>query len=303
MLFVKFFAAAIAAIHAVSAQNITAPLALNGTVSILNGTATVSNGTATIVNGTAPVLSGTASVLNIAVSSGQDTTTLSTQTFTTLTAVTGITNLSETRYGIFPLTGTQQVSTLTQTLLSVSTNIFQLLITTRSTITVTPSAITTTDTKTATATSTTTVTSVPAASTLLASYNWFPIINTELATATPLSRFKRGSVEARGEHDLELRKRQTIPGNTAGYIVDRNGTSGNLNQTFPYRVVYSVQTVVNVTGISIVTGAPEVVTLVPTTIATATAETTTTVTVIQSVVHILPTPTVYAACLNNNVGR
>jgi hypothetical protein len=118
--------------------------------------------------------------------------------------------------------------------------------------------------------------------------------------ATPIARVKRGSVEARGGYDFALRKRQTAPGNTAGYMVDRNGTSGTLNQTYPYQIIYSVQTVVNVTEVSVVTGAPDVVTLAP---ATATVEMTTTVTVVESVVQIVPTPTVYAACLSNNVGR
>ena len=83
-------------------------------------------------------------------------------------------------------------------------------------------------------------------------------------------------------------------------MVDRNGTSGNLNQTYPHQVIYSVQMVVNITEVSVVTGAPDVVTLAP---ATATADRTMTVTVTESVVQILPTPTVYAGCLSNNVGR
>jgi hypothetical protein len=225
---------------------------------------------------------------------------ISAQDVMSVMAVTAATTECKTRSGLYEYTKAGGLPTYTTYASMVLTNTYQVTTTTRATITVTPSALTATDTEIVTATTTTTVTSVPAATTIAAPANWFPIYNPELAQPTAMARIKRGSLEARAAHNVNLLKRQTNPDNTAGYIVDRNGTSRNLNQTYPYRVVCTVQTVVDLTETTIVTGAPDIITILP---ATATAEVTTTVSVTDTVTQVMPTPTVHAACLSNNVGR
>jgi hypothetical protein len=120
------------------------------------------------------------------------------------------------------------------------------------------------------------------------------------ATPTAIGRHRRGSVHSRTEHVLHKIKRQTAPGNSAGFLVESDGTTVDLKRQFPHRVVCRVLTTFNVNTTAIVTGLPKTEVVIP---ATATAVSTSTFEVTETIIEQVPRPTVYAACQPNNVGK
>ncbi|KAF9694929.1 hypothetical protein EKO04_006866 [Ascochyta lentis] len=201
-----------------------------------------------------------------------------------------------TRFGMFPAPTGASLNTWYN--YATTTNSFAVTTTTQETTTVTPSATTFTDVVNVTSTFFTTTTSVPAAVVVPTAAGFFPLLAI-LATpaATPIGRYKRGSIESRAEHIHKV-KRQTAPGNTAGFIVSPDGSTSNLNRIYPQRVVCRVAVTVNSTTTTIVTGLPKTEVLVP---ATATAVSTATFSVTETVIEVVARPTTYAACEPNNV--
>ncbi|KAJ4348984.1 hypothetical protein N0V95_004981 [Ascochyta clinopodiicola] len=201
-----------------------------------------------------------------------------------------------TRFGMFPAPTGASLDTWYN--YATTTNSFAVTSTTQETTTVTPSATTFTDVVNVTSTFFTTSTSVPAAVVVPTPAGFFPLINA-MATpaAAPMGRYKRALIEARSEHIHKV-KRQTAPGNTAGFIVSADGSTSNLNRIYPQRVVCRVAVTVNSTSTTIVTGLPKTEVLVP---ATATAVSTATFSVTETVIEVVARPTTYAACGGNNV--
>lgn len=202
-----------------------------------------------------------------------------------------------TRFGMFPApTG---VSLDTWYNYATTTNSFAITSTTQETTTITPSATTFTDVVNVTSTFFTTSTSIPVPVTVATPAGFFPLLASAAPTATPIGRFKRASIDSRAEHIHKV-KRQTAPGNTAGFIVSPDGTTSNLNRIYPQRVVCRVAVTVNSTSTTIVTGLPKTETLVP---ATATSVSTATFSVTETIVEVQAQATTYAACGENNVGK
>lgn len=182
-------------------------------------------------------------------------------------------------------------------------NNFSMTSTTQETITVTPLATVSIDVVNVTSTLTTTVTSVPAATTIPAPPGFFPLRNTGATTPTPtaIGRHRRASVESRTEHLQKVKRYPKTPvGNSVGFIVRADGTAQSLDRLSPIFVECRVSINVNRTETTIVTGPPITETLVP---ATATAVSTSTVSVTETVIEIVAQPTEYAACQPNNVGK
>lgn len=201
-----------------------------------------------------------------------------------------------TRFGMFPAPTGASLDTWYN--FATTTNSFAVTTTTQDTTTITPSATTFTDVVSVTSTFFTTSTSVPAAVTVPTPAGFFPLL-AMMATpaATPMGRYKRALIDSRAEHIHKV-KRQTAPGNTAGFIVSPDGTTSNLNRIYPQRVVCRVAVTVNSTTTTIVTGPPKTETLVP---ATATAVSTSTCSVTETIIEVVARPTTYAACESNNV--
>jgi hypothetical protein len=154
-----------------------------------------------------------------------------------------------------------------------------------------------TDTTTVTTTSTIT----PAAVTIAARTGQLPllIINpTAASNPTPIPRIKRLQVNS-GLEVTHLVNRQTLPGNTGGFIVNPDGTVSYLDRIYPHRILCEKRRIVDTTSTVTVTGAPTTLELPP---RTATAMSTTTVTTTLTVFETAPTPRVYEACSGNNVG-
>ncbi|KZM23698.1 uncharacterized protein EKO05_0002839 [Ascochyta rabiei] len=201
-----------------------------------------------------------------------------------------------TRFGMFPAPTGASLDTWYN--YATTTNSFAVTSTTQETTTVTPSATTFTDVVNITSTFFTTSTSVPAAVVVPTAAGFFPLL-TAMATpaATPMGRYKRALIGSRSEHIHKV-KRQTAPGNTAGFIVSADGSTSNLNRIYPQRVVCRVAVTVNSTATTIVTGLPKTEVLVP---ATATAVSTATFSVTETIIEVVARPTTYAACEANNV--
>jgi hypothetical protein len=108
-------------------------------------------------------------------------------------------------------------------------------------------------------------------------------------------------IESRAEH-LQKAKRlpETPLGNSAGFIVLPNGQGQSINRIYPAYVECRVTVNVNNIEAAIVTGLPKTEVLVPT---TATAISTSTISVTEVVTEVQATPTEYAACQPNNVGE
>tara|TARA_R110002003_G_scaffold48_23_gene4153 strand:+ start:1793 stop:2506 length:714 start_codon:yes stop_codon:yes gene_type:complete len=207
-----------------------------------------------------------------------------------------------TRFGYYPLpTGTAAVPTWFK--FTTTTNFFSITYTTRDTLTVTPSATTFTDVVTTTAVFSTTTTSVPAPTTIPTPAGFLPLLafNPAGPTAGGLSRFKRYDIQGRdADTALEIVRRQTATNNTGGFQVDRNGMSANIFRRFPQQVNCRVSVTVNSTTTTIVTGLPETVIAPASTVGVVS---TSTVSVTSTVEVVAPRRTVYAACLDNNVGE
>jgi hypothetical protein len=211
--------------------------------------------------------------------------------------VTASVTRCETHFGMFPASTGSSLETWYK--YSTTTKMFQITSTTQETITLTPSATTFTDVVDTTSTFFTTVTSVPAATTIPTPAGFFPLLILN-PTPAPIVRYKRGLIQSRTEHDLHTLNRQTLPGNSAGFIVLPDGSTSNLTTEYPHHIVCRVTVTINSTSTTIVTGLPKTEILVP---ATATVVSTATFTVTETVVEVVPRPTVYAACQANNVGK
>lgn len=202
-----------------------------------------------------------------------------------------------TRFGMFPAPTGTTLSTWYN--YAITTNSFTITSTTQDTITVTPSATTFTDVVNVTSTFFATSISIPVPVTVPTPIGFFPLLAVAAPTATPIGRFKRASIESRAEHIRNM-KRQTAPGNTAGFIVSADGKTSNLNRIFPQCVVCRVAITVNSTSTTIVTGLPKTETLVP---ITATSVSTATFSTTQTIIEVQAQATNYAACGPNNVGK
>ncbi|KAF2639076.1 hypothetical protein P280DRAFT_70585 [Massarina eburnea CBS 473.64] len=203
-----------------------------------------------------------------------------------------------TRYGFNPLpTGVQGVPTWYS--FSATTVTYQVISTSRSTVTVTPDATTFTDVRTTTNIITTTTSSTPSPTTIATSAGFLPLVVVDLASATPIPRIKRLALADHAANEVSHPlKRQTAPGNSGGYIAYPNGTYSGLYRRFAHRVDCNVNVRVNETVTTDVLGAPETK-VVPQ--GTASVLTTLTFTTTTTITEIAPTPTVYAACAGNNV--
>jgi hypothetical protein len=224
--------------------------------------------------------------------------------FATIPAVnaqdsTGSATRCTTRFGYYPLpTGTAAVPTWYR--YTTSTITFSSTYETHETVTIAPSVTTTTDVITTTLTFSTTTTSTQVPTTVPTPAGFIPLLYADLASPTPVPRFKRYELGGReAATALHLLKRQTIANHTSGFSVDRNGTSTNLYRKYAQRVdcrvFYTISTSIAIT----VTGLPETVTIGG---QTATALVTNTVLSTTTVTEVVPRSTVYAACQRNNVG-
>ncbi|KAF2275270.1 uncharacterized protein EI97DRAFT_443503 [Westerdykella ornata] len=208
-----------------------------------------------------------------------------------------------TRFGYYPLpTGTAGVPTW-YTFIE-STNTFVVTTTSQDTITVTPNATVCGGIITETSTVTTTSTATPAAITVPDRSGQLPLLRAistaaALTNPTPIPRIKGRSPVAGTDLEVtHLVNRQTLPGNTGGFIVNPDGSVSYLGRIFPHRVLCEQRRVVGTTSTVTATGAPTTVVLPP---ASVTAFSTTTVTTTVTLVQTAPTPRVYAACRGNNV--
>ena len=195
-----------------------------------------------------------------------------------------------------------------------ATNNLTITSTTQETTTVTPSATTFTDVVNVTSTFFSTFTSVPAAITIPAPASFFPLLNpvssttptatatvTMTVTATVVGRHRRALVEPRAEHLQKAKRLPKTPlGNSGGFVVLPNGQGRSINRIYPAYVECRVNVNVNNMDTVIVTGLPKTEVLVP---ATATAVSTSTISVTEVVTEVQATPTEYAACQPNNVGK
>jgi hypothetical protein len=91
-------------------------------------------------------------------------------------------------------------------------------------------------------------------------------------------------------------------GNTAGFTVDRNGTTSNLYKRYPRQVNCRVDFTITNTTVTTVMELPETVVADGAT-ASAVAMSTTTVSSTTVVTAEVPRRTVYAACGANNIGE
>lgn len=218
---------------------------------------------------------------------------------------TDIVTRCTTSYSEFPAPTGANIET--SYVFSFTTNSLTITSTTQETTTITPSATTFTDVVNVTSTVLSTTSIVPAATTIAAPAGFFPLRNpgiaapTATAAATVFGRHRRAQVNSRAEH-LQMAKRlpETPAGNTGGFIVLPNGQGQSLNRVYPVGVTCRVSINVNSTEMNIVTSLPKTEVLVP---ATATAVSTSTVSVTQVVTEVQATPTEYAACQSNNVGK
>lgn len=205
-----------------------------------------------------------------------------------------------TRFGYYALptgtAGSEAVPTWYR--YTTTTNFFHITYTTRDTVTATPTATTSTNVLTTTTTFSTTTTSTPAPTTIATPAGFIPLLAVDLARPTGSSRIKRHEIEGR-DSGLQLLKRQTAANHTGGFIVDKDGHSSSLDRKYAQRVDCRVAVTVNSTTTTIVTGLPETVFVAG---PTATAFTTSTVSITATVTEIAPRTTVYEACRGNNVG-
>lgn len=204
-----------------------------------------------------------------------------------------------TRFGYFPLpTGTAGVPTCYR--YTTTTNILSVNYTTCDTVIATPSATTLTDVVTTTATFEVTTISTPVPTTIPTPAGFFPLLAVALPGPTAVSRFKRYDIEGRDANTAsEISKRQTAANNTGGFIVDWYGQTSNMYRIFPRRVDCRVAVTINTTLTTTIIGSTETVFA---DMATATAISTSTVSITSTVTAVLPQRTVYAACQENNIG-
>jgi hypothetical protein len=216
--------------------------------------------------------------------------------------VTSTSVLCETEHGYHPLSSGTTVTTFYN--YETTTNHISITLTTRTTVTTTLSATTLTDVVTSTVLVTETTTSTPAPTTIPTPANFLPLIAFVPAGPTAVSRFKRYDIEdRRNAHEaLQILRRQTPVGNTAGFTVARNGKTSNLYKRFPRRVNCRVDYTVNNPTTTTVTGLPETV-YVDVATATTVAVSTVTVSSTTTLTAVLPRRSVYAACQANNVGE
>jgi hypothetical protein len=214
--------------------------------------------------------------------------------------VTSSSMLCTTSFGYRPLSSGTSLTTYYN--YETTTNHIIITSTTRTTVVVTPSATNFTNVVTSTAIFTETTTSTPVPTTIPTPANFLPLLAFAPAGPTAVSRFKRYEIEGRDAHSaLQILRRQTPAGNTAGFTVGRNGTTSNMYKRSPRQVNCRVDITINNTTTITVTGLPETTFA---DVASATAMTISTSTIISTttLTAILPQQTVYAACQANNIG-
>lgn len=218
--------------------------------------------------------------------------------------VTSTTTKCTTSFGLQPLT-TGTVETFYAWPFATTTNIINITSTSCSTVMATHSASTVMQlvTSTVTVSITSTVTPTPEMVPTPAGFLPLLVFNPAGPTATgTISRFKRYELEGRDAHlALQVLKRQTPANNTAGFIIDRNGTAMNLRRKYPCQVTCRVSANINMTLTTIVNGPTE--TMWATGGAMATAMSTSLVSTTTTFTAVAPRRTIYAACQANNVGK
>jgi hypothetical protein len=209
--------------------------------------------------------------------------------------------LCMTVFGYHPLPSATTLTTYYN--YETTTNHINITYTSRTTMTVTPTVTTPTDVVTTTVLVTETTTSTPAPTVIPTPANFLPLLAFAPAGPTALSRFKRYDVEGRDAYSaLQILRRQTPAGNTAGFTVARNGSTSNLYRRFPRQVNCRVDYTINNTTTTTVTGAPETV-YADVAMATAVMINTVTVSSTTTLTAVLPRRSVYAACQANNIGK
>lgn len=180
------------------------------------------------------------------------------------------------------------------------TNVFRITYTTHDTVVITPSATVFTNVLTTTTTFTTTTTTAQPPIVVPTPPGFLPLLAGSFPNPTPIPRIKRRGIEGRDAYNLLMFKRQTEANHTGGFAVDRNGVTSSLDRKHPMFVNCSIAVTVNSTRITVVTGFPETQ-YVP--VQTATALSTSTVSVTTTITEIAPRETSYQACAANNVGE
>ncbi|KAL6704618.1 hypothetical protein ACN47E_008015 [Coniothyrium glycines] len=172
-------------------------------------------------------------------------------------------------------------------------------------VTITPNATTTMSIMTTTVIAETTTTTTPTPVTIAAGPGFNPLnaIGSRRPQATGISRVKRaelGPPELSAHDVLALfrRQMQTPAGYTGGFSVDEYGNTTDLNREYKVRMDCFITVSVNETLVQVVQGPNVTVTTVA---QVMTALSTSTVTSTVTVTEIAPTPSVYAACQDNNV--
>ncbi|KAH7117146.1 hypothetical protein B0J11DRAFT_593316 [Dendryphion nanum] len=195
-----------------------------------------------------------------------------------------------TKYGNYALP-TGSAGPPTWFVFTTTTNTFSVVFTTRETVSVTPEA--TTFTGVATSTSIVTATSfyTPPTVTVPTPAGFLALRTPD---ASPIPRIKR----LQSDVFRSFIKRQTLPGYTSGFDVNPDGTLSDLTRIHPHKVLCEVKVTVNHTEVTVESGAATTITLPQ---STATLQSTTTVVTTSTVRETLPTPSVYAACAENNV--
>jgi hypothetical protein len=215
--------------------------------------------------------------------------------------VTSTSVLCITSFGYRPLPSGTTLTTYYN--YETTTNHINITYTSRTTVTVTPTATNLTNVVTITVLVTEMTTSTPVPTTIPTPANFLPLLAFVPAGPTAVSRFKRYDVEGRDAYSaLQILRRQTPAGNTAGFTVARNGSTSNLYRRMPRQVNCRVAYTINNTTTTTVTGAPETV-YADVATATAVAISTVTVSSTTTLTAVLPRRSVYAACQANNIGE